>query len=101
LYLIYYNINTFFAFCKNNPDVRFLLAEGMVVIEKELGNFEVLLECPAPILRIIFSYKISSPEIALSKGVPDPKIIDPVHVIYDTNNGRAELIFKDDKKTEF
>ena len=61
---------------KNCSDVRFLLAEGMVAIKKELDNFEVLLECVAPILHNILIYEISMPEIKLSGKVP-PTTIDP------------------------
>lgn len=62
---------------KDDPDVRFLLAEGMVIVEQNLGQEEVLLACAAPILRNILSYGISTPEISLSVRVPDSKTIDP------------------------
>ncbi|RGB29102.1 hypothetical protein C1646_714278 [Rhizophagus diaphanus] len=62
---------------EDDPDVRFLLAEGMVIVEQNLGQKEVLLACAAPILRNIFTYEISTPEISLSVRVPDSKTIDP------------------------
>ncbi|PKC02836.1 hypothetical protein RhiirA5_402222 [Rhizophagus irregularis] len=62
---------------KDDPDVRFLLAEGMVIVEQNLGQEEVLLACAAPILRNILTYGISTPEISLSVRVPDSKTIDP------------------------
>ncbi|RIA98198.1 hypothetical protein C1645_813057 [Glomus cerebriforme] len=36
---------------ENDPDVKFLLAEGMVIVEKNLGYKDVLLACSAPILQ--------------------------------------------------
>ncbi|PKY54549.1 hypothetical protein RhiirA4_448052 [Rhizophagus irregularis] len=62
---------------EDDPDVRFLLAEGMVIVEQNLGQEEVLLACAAPILRNILTYKISAPDISLSMRVPDSKTIDP------------------------
>ncbi|CAB4386605.1 unnamed protein product [Rhizophagus irregularis] len=59
---------------KDDPDV---LAEGMVIVEQNLGQEEVLLACAAPILRNILTYGISTPEISLSVRVPDSKTIDP------------------------
>ena len=77
LYLIIVILFTFFLFwVKDDSDVRFLLAEGMVIVERELGYNEVMLACSAPILRNIFSYEISTPEINLSEGAPNPEI-DP------------------------
>ena len=76
--MIYYNIiHLFLLWVKNNPDVRFLLAEGMVIVEQDLGDQDVLLACAAPILRNILTYEISMSEITLSARVPDSKTIDP------------------------
>ncbi|CAB5209528.1 unnamed protein product [Rhizophagus irregularis] len=70
---------------ENDPDVRFLLAEGMVIVEQNLTQGEVLLACAAPILRNILSYKISTPDISLSVRVPDSKTIDPKWLLERTN----------------
>jgi len=64
-------------FVKDDPNARFLLAEGMVIVEKDLGYNDVLLACAAPILCNIMTYEISMPEITLSEEVPDPEKIDP------------------------
>ena len=53
-------------------DVKFLLAEGMVFVRKEL-DYLVEIECAAPILRSMMLSKISSPEIHLTEDVPDPR----------------------------
>ncbi|CAB4463188.1 unnamed protein product [Rhizophagus irregularis] len=70
---------------ENDPDVRFLLAEGMVIVEQNLTQGEVLLACAAPILRNILIYKISTPDISLSVRVPDSKTIDPKWLLERTN----------------
>ncbi|GBC18801.2 P-loop containing nucleoside triphosphate hydrolase protein [Rhizophagus irregularis DAOM 181602=DAOM 197198] len=70
---------------ENDPDVRFLLAEGMVIVEQNLTQEEVLLACAAPILRNILIYKISTPDISLSVRVPDSKTIDPKWLLERTN----------------
>jgi hypothetical protein len=51
--------------------VKFLLAEGMIIVERKLGNGEVLIRCTAPILRNIIIYQIIGPNIDLSKS-PKP-----------------------------
>ena len=58
--------------------MRFLLAEGMIIVEKYLGYNDVLLTCAAPILRSIITCDISMPDIQLSEGekAPDDSIID-------------------------
>lgn len=51
--------------------MKFLLAEGMIIVEKKLANREVSIRCAAPILRNIIIYQIIGPNIDLSKS-PKP-----------------------------
>lgn len=51
--------------------MKFLLAEGMIIVERKLGNGEVLIRCAAPILRNIIIYQVIGPNIDLSKS-PKP-----------------------------
>lgn len=55
--------------------MRFLLAEGMIIIERNLGQ-DVLLACAAPILRNLLFYKITTSEVTLSVSPPDSTEID-------------------------
>ncbi|CAG8569935.1 2532_t:CDS:2 [Ambispora gerdemannii] len=52
---------------RDDPDVKFLLAEGMIVVKRKLGSEDVLIQCAAPILRNIMLYQITGPNIDLSK----------------------------------
>lgn len=56
---------------KNNRDVKFLLTEGMIIVEGKLGTGEVFIQCAAPILRNIIISQITRPNIDLSKS-PKP-----------------------------
>lgn len=60
---------------KVDSDVKFLLAEGIVIIEEDLGD-DVILECAAPILRNIITCDICMPKITLSNKEFDTEYLD-------------------------
>ncbi|CAG8635326.1 8917_t:CDS:2, partial [Paraglomus occultum] len=66
---------THIAFRDDN-DVKFLLAEGMVVIQKQLNIREVIIQCSAPLLRSMMLSHISGPRVDLAENVPDVNVLD-------------------------
>ena len=88
-------INTpfsFYALMKDN-DIKFLLAEGLVVIEDRLATInEVRIECSAPIIRSIMLGMIQAPEVNLSVPVPDRNHLDPQWLLERT----VEVSSRDD-----
>ncbi|CAG8469938.1 1578_t:CDS:2 [Ambispora gerdemannii] len=59
---------------RDDPDVKFLLAEGMIVVKRKLGSEDVLIQCAAPILCNIMLYQITGPNIDLSKSSKPDKV---------------------------
>ena len=64
---------------QTDKDVKFLLAEGMVIVSEELDTRDVRLECAAPILRGIILAHVIGPKINVppSELPPDLSKIDP------------------------
>lgn len=74
--LLSFYFTFFFLLVKDDFDVKFLLAEGMVIVEKDL-DYDVMLECAAPILRNIMIYNICVSGITVSEKVSESNKIDP------------------------
>ncbi len=67
---------SFFPHFKDDEDVKFLLAEGMIVVKSQTDRV-TLVECAAPILRSMMLSRIRGPSIELNPQPADRENIDP------------------------
>src|SRR6266536_2163597 len=72
---MYYIIHVFSHF--KNEDVKFLLAEGMIVMASQTKDGTILVECAAPILRNMMLSSIHGPNFKFSGSPTNANILEP------------------------